>query len=147
MQINLNGTFDLNADLTKTFAFLTDPKKLSMCIQELKETKFIDDRNFETVLTIRIGPIPGNFSAKCNIDPTPPDTIKLTIEGSGTGSSMHLALSLKLTKKTEKITSVAWSASTEIGGIVSGLGETVLRELSSSKIEEIISAVRTKVPQ
>lgn len=145
MKINLNGSFFLTASLSNSFAFLTDPKKLSGCVADLKEVKFTDDKTFETIVSIGIGPINGNFNAKCKIAPSPPDAITITIDGSGTASSMHLVLSLKLSKKTEKITNVTWNADTEISGLVSGLGETILRQLSSSKIEGIISALKTKV--
>ncbi len=145
MRINLSGSFDLTADLQNSFAFLTDPKKLSGCVAGLKEAKFLDDSTFETILTLRIGPVNGNFDAKCKIAQVPPDSITITINGSGTASSMNLVLSLKLSKKTEKATSVTWKADTEINGLVSGLGETILRELSNSKIQEIISALKMKV--
>ncbi len=145
MRINLNGSFDLTANLQSSFAFLTDPKKLSSCVSDLKEAKFLDSSTFETILTLRIGPVNGNFDAKCKIVPSPPASISITIDGSGTASSMHLLLSLKLSKKTEKITNVNWNADTDINGLVSGLGETILRELSNSKIQEIISALKTKI--
>ncbi len=145
MRINLNGSFDLTTNLSNSFAFLTDPKKLSSCVADLKEANFLDTTTFETILTLRIGPVNGNFDAKCKITPSPPDSISITIDGSGTASSMRLLLSLKLSKKTEKVTSVTWNADTEINGLISGLGETILRELSNSKIQEIISVMKTKV--
>lgn len=145
MQINLNGSFDLVASLSNSLAFLTDPKKLNSCVSNLKEAKFIDDRTFETVFVVKIGPINGNFDAKCKIEPSPPDKITITIDGSGAASSMHLILSLKLSKKSDKLTNVDWNATAEINGIVSGLGDTVLRGISGSKIEEIINTLKSKV--
>ncbi len=145
MKIDLNGSFDLGVGLSKSFAFLTDPRKLSTCVADLKQTKITGDHTFETVLGVKIGPVNGNFNARCDIEPSPPDTVSINIEGAGTASTMHLVLSLKLGKKTEKLTSVVWEATADITGLVSGLGETVLRQLSKSRIEEIIGALKKSI--
>jgi carbon monoxide dehydrogenase subunit G len=145
MKINLNGSFDIDSSLSNAFAFLTDPKRLSTCVSDLKETKFIDSHTFETSLIVKIGPINGNFYSKCNISSAAPDTVNIKIDGTGTASTMHLVISLKLNKKTENVTSVSWEANAEITGLVSGLGETILRELSNSKIAEIINALKNNI--
>ena len=145
MKVNLNGSFDLNAGFAESFAFLTDPKKLSSCVSDLKETKFIDDHTFDVVLTVKLGPINGNFNAKCTVEPVPPDNVKIIIDGGGAGSKMRLMLSLKLEKKSDKLTSVNWEAQADITGLVSGLGENILKQLSSTKITDIINALKKRL--
>ncbi len=145
MKINLNGSFDLNAGFAESFAFLADPKKLSSCVADIEGTKFIDDHTFDVILTVKLGPINGNFNAKCTVEPTPPDNIKIVIDGGGAGSKMRLALSLKLEKKSDKLTSVNWEAQADITGLVSGLGENMLRQLSSTKITDIINALKKRI--
>ena len=144
MEINLDGSFDLKSGLEDSFSFLTNLQELSACVPDLKEVKLLDKHNLEAVLVIKIGPINGNFNATCDLESSRPDAINLKIDGSGGASALHLTILIKLEKKAEKITTVGWNAKATISGLVSGLGETILRKVSDSKIQDIINNLNAR---
>ncbi len=145
MQLSLNGAFKLKSPLKKTFLFLADSKKLSTCIPNAQKTNLINNTAFTTRFSIGVGFIKGNFDVRCETVPKPPDLVSIIVDGSGAGSRMRVRLSIHLKDAKGKFTDVEWSADAEVGGIISGLGESMLKDISKSKIDEIIREFEKRI--
>ncbi len=73
----------------------------------------------------------------------PPTWAKLVAEGSGSGSSMKLTSVFTLDG--DNPTTMSWSADAEIGGVMAGLGSTVLRGFATRKVAEIFEGITRAV--
>ncbi len=142
MKMSLNGAFELKIPLDKTFKFLTDSDNISRCIPDSNDTNIVNKTVFNTSLNMGIGFIKGSFGVHCEIKPRPPNLVLLVIEGGGVGSKMKVQLNLQLTKKSQNLTSVSWTADAEMSGLISGVGENLLKNISGSRIEEIVKRLK-----
>jgi carbon monoxide dehydrogenase subunit G len=143
MRLDFNGRFTVNVSIDKTFAFLTNPESVSRCISDLEGFVPKDKSSFEAKIRVGVGPIHGVLNTQCSISDTrPPNSATLTIDGSGFGNKIRMEIKFTLASKSEQLTEVTWISTTEMKGIMTGLGEGMIRKLSQEKMEEVIERVK-----
>ena len=146
MKLNFNGSFELNVPIDKAFDFLIDPNSIGNCIPDLEDLKVIDSKNFNVKIKVGIGFLKGSFDLKCNIpEGKKPSHSKFLVEGSGAGSKAKIEISFDLKKKSEGVTQMDWNADAELSGLISGIGEMLLRKINEAKVKEIFDKIKEKL--
>jgi carbon monoxide dehydrogenase subunit G len=76
----------LDASQDRVWALINDPEALSRCVPGLESMSVIDDRHYETVVRMSIGPIHARFHLHTTIESLePPTTAVLLTEGHDRG--------------------------------------------------------------
>jgi carbon monoxide dehydrogenase subunit G len=76
----------LDAPRDRVWALINDPQALSRCVPGLESMTVIDDRHYETVVRMSIGPISARFHLQTTIESLePPSTAVLLTEGQDRG--------------------------------------------------------------
>lgn len=146
MKLNFNGSFELNVSAEKAFDFLTDPSSISGCIPDLEKLEVMDDKNFNAKIKVGVGFVRGSFDLKCSIlELNRPAHSKVSIDGTGVPGKMKTQISFDLKKKSESSTLIEWAADSEISGLISGLGEIILRKTTEGKVQEILNNIKEKL--
>ena len=146
MKLNFNGSFELSVPIDKAFDFLTDPNSIGNCIPDLEELKVVDSKNFNVKIKVGIGFLKGSFDLKCSIpEGKRPSHSKFLVEGSGAGSKAKIEISFDLKKKSEGVTQMNWNADAELSGLISGIGEMLLRKINEAKVKEIFDKIKEKL--
>ena len=146
MKLNFNGLFELNVPVEKAFDTLTDPASISSCIPDLEKFEILDDKNFNAKVKAGIGFVRGSFDMKCSIlELSKPSHSKFSIEGSGIPGKVKIQLSFDLKEKATNSTVISWAADSELSGLITGLGETILRKTTEAKVQEILNKIKEKL--
>jgi carbon monoxide dehydrogenase subunit G len=140
MQLHLDGTNSIGAPREKVFALLTDPHFLSRTLPDAEDVRVLDSSSFEAKLKLRVAVVSNTMKMKMTLtDKEPPSKATLLAEGSGSGSSMRIKSVFTLEGGLP--TSMKWSADADIGGVMAGLGSSLLRGFATRKVAEIFAGI------
>jgi uncharacterized protein len=140
MQLHLDGSNSMNAPQEKVFSLLTDPNFLAKTLPDAEEVKVTGTDSLEAKLKLRIAVVSSTLKLKMTVkDKDPPTKATLLAEGNGSGSTMKVTSVFTLTGGAT--TRMSWSADAEIGGVMAGLGSTLLRGFATKKVGEIFEGI------
>ena len=140
MKIDLSGTEHMAAGVSKSERFITDPESVSKCIPDSKEFQNTGEHAFSIKVEIGIGTLKGTFLINGIIE-SKGNSITYRLSGGGFGNKASILLYIKISGD-ETQTDLSWNANFDISGIISGLGQGIVKKVSEEKIAEIINNVK-----
>ncbi|MDA4124545.1 MAG: carbon monoxide dehydrogenase subunit G [Thaumarchaeota archaeon] len=144
MQIHLEGSNTMKSSRETVFGLLTDPNFLAKTLPDAEDVHVLDGSSLEAKLKLRLAVVSSRLNVKLRLtDMQPPSKATLMAEGSGSGSTMKITSVFNL--EGESPTTMRWSADAEIGGVMAGLGSTVLRGFAAKKVGEIFEGITRAV--
>jgi uncharacterized protein len=130
----------MNSKRETVFELLTDPNFLAKTLPDAEDVRVIDGSSLEARLKLRVAVVSSKLNVKMTVtDKESPSKATLLAEGSGSGSSMKITSVFNL--EGDNPTSMNWVADAEIGGVMAGLGSTVLRGFATKKVAEIFAGI------
>jgi carbon monoxide dehydrogenase subunit G len=136
----------INAQRERVYALLTDPNFIAKTLPDAEEVRVLDDHSLEGKMKLKIAVVSTTLKMRMSVDKTtPPEKATLTAEGTGSGSTLRVNSVFELSGDTP--TKMAWTADAEIGGIMAGMGASLLKGFASKKVEEIFSHITKSVEQ
>ena len=146
MQIHLDGSSPMNAPKERVFSLLTDPGFLAKTLPDAEDVRVLDGASLEAKLKMRVAVVSGTLRMKMTVaEKQPPERATLLAEGSGSGSTVRI--SSVFTLLGDMPTTMNWSADAEIGGVMAGLGSTLLKGYASKKVGEIFDGITKAVEE
>ncbi|HUI23482.1 MAG TPA: carbon monoxide dehydrogenase subunit G [Nitrososphaerales archaeon] len=140
MQLHLEGSNTIDAGRERVYSLLTDPNFIAKTLPDAEDVRVLDGSNLEATIKLRVAVVSAKIVMRMTVDRTqPPATATLVAEGRGSGSTMKI--SSVFTLSGDSTTTMAWSADTEIGGVMAGLGSTLLRGFATKKVAEIFEGI------
>jgi carbon monoxide dehydrogenase subunit G len=143
MQIKLDGNMEITAPIASAYGFLTDTQSVSGCIPDTEGFKKIDDKNFTLKAKVGIGMVRGLFDLRGSFVKKEGSAVSYTIEGNGIGSNVKILLDIQLKEKGAGATDMVWDSTFELGGLISGVGASIIKKVSEDKINIIITAIKS----
>ncbi|MDE1834293.1 MAG: hypothetical protein KGH64_03060 [Candidatus Micrarchaeota archaeon] len=125
--------------------FLKDTPSIAASIPDSSNFKKIDDKNFSIDLNLSVAGISGTFAVVGAITQATSKHFVYALNGSGIGSTIKIVLTIDISPNGAGSTNISWNSDSDISGLVSGLGEPVLRKLSNEKIDSIIKKVKSRI--
>ena len=146
MQIHLDGTNVMNAPRERVFSLLTDPNFLAKTLPDAEDVRVLDSASLEAKLKLRIAVVSSSLKVKMTVaEKTPTTGATLLAEGSGSGSTMKIKSTFLLSG--EKPTTMNWTADAEIGGVMAGLGSSLLKGFATKKVAEIFAGITRSIEE
>jgi len=146
MKLNFSGSFELNVPAERLFDFVTNPASIGSCIPDLEKLEILDNKNFNAKLKVGVGFVRGSFDLKCSIlELDKPSHSKFQIDGSGIPGKVKTQVSFDLKEKSKDSILINWTADSELSGLITGLGETILRRTTEAKVQEILNKIKEKL--
>jgi len=146
MKLSFSGSFEFNTPIEEAFDFLTEPASIGGCIPDLEKIEILDSKSFNAKIKVGVGFVRGSFDLKCNVlELNRPLHSKISIEGSGISGKIKTQISFDLQEKSSNSTQINWTADAEISGLITGLGETILRKTTEGKVQEILNKIKEKL--
>tara|TARA_B100000749_G_C18406459_1_gene457119 strand:+ start:261 stop:713 length:453 start_codon:yes stop_codon:yes gene_type:complete len=143
MKTDFKGEFISKAPRAKVFEFLLNPELLSECLPDIQSIEIKSPDNFLAKIKVGIGFVKGNFNFDFKvIEKNPPVMAKLRAHGSGTGSKIELETIMELTETNNGKTNMKWKAETTISGMMSGLGQGIIKSTAERMINEIFNNIK-----
>lgn len=140
MELHLEGSTSINAPRQTVFGRLTDPSFLAKALPDSEEVRVTDGSTFEGKVKVKLAVVSSALKVRMTVSAKePPNKATLSVEGSGSGSTLRITSAFTLTG--DSPTKMEWTADADISGIMAGLGSTLLKSFASKKVDEIFSGI------
>ena len=144
--MHYDGTFEVSASKEISYAFATDPAKITTIFPDVDELKIIDPENFELKTKIGISFIKGTLQVKGTIaEKIPPKFVKLKAKANGLNSSIELESGFTMEDKESGGTTIRWTADAVIGGLIIRVGSRLMDSAARKYIDQIIESLKQKL--
>jgi carbon monoxide dehydrogenase subunit G len=145
--------FIVKAPIKEVWDFAIDPGKLGSCIPGLEKVEQIDDRTYDAIVKVKVGPIGARFKFKVSItEMDPPRHLKSIAQGADIGLSkggnfsQEAEVNLKEISKDE--VEFSYRMVVNVVGRFATFGERIMRakakELGSKFAQNVKEKIETK---
>jgi len=145
MKLDIGGEEHFEVGIEALWQALNDPAVLVKCIPGCKEMIPDGEDRFKLVLNLKVASVGGSFEGEISLsDKVPPAQCKVAVSGEGSlgqGSGVA-AFSLEAQPAG---TLMRYSGEGEIGGLVAGVGQRILKGVSKYLIGQFFKALRREV--
>ncbi len=136
----------LQAPPEEVWRALNDPVVLEACLPGCKSLTMLDDRHFESIVQIRVGPVAATFKSNVELsDLDPPRAY--TIAGMGNAGAVGFA---KVTARVQlepraDVTVLAYDADVEIGGKLMSVGSRLIQSAATKNLDAFFGALKAHI--
>jgi hypothetical protein len=136
----------LNSSIISVWNFLIDPIKLCKCIPGCKKIVALDERHYEVMLDVKVGPISFSFTVATTIlDMRPPVYLSFQSNGKEKAGTFTQKCILTLKAISQQETEVCYDADVVIMGKLSTFGERIFRAKAKQISEEFIGSLKSEL--
>jgi len=145
MRLDIGGTERIEAPIEGLWASLNDPAFLTRCIPGCRSMEKIAPDSYTVRLDLKVASVGGSFEGSIGLsEKTPPTHCRIAVSGSGTLGHGSGEARFKLESGVGG-TLLIYEGSGEIGGLVAGVGQRVLRGVAKHLVAKFIKAVRSEL--
>ena len=142
MKLDIGGEEIFEVGIEALWRALNDPAVLVKCIPGCKEMIPQGDDRFKLILNLKVASVGGSFEGEISLsDKQPPAQCKVAVSGSGTLGQGSGAATFSLEAQPTG-TLMRYSGEGEIGGLVAGVGQRILKGVSKYLIGQFFKALR-----
>jgi uncharacterized protein len=142
MKLDIGGEETFETSIETLWAALNDPAVLVKCIPGCKEMIPEGEDKFKLVLNLKVASVGGSFEGAIALsDKQPPAHCKVVVSGAGTLGQGEGAAAFSLEPK-EDGTLMRYNGEGEIGGLVAGVGQRILKGVAKHLIGQFFKALK-----
>ena len=124
--MKLEGTYTIPAPRETVWKRLLDRATLARALPGCEKLEPNPDGSFSADLKVGIGAVRGTYHGRVEIlDPQPPESYRMKVEGKGAGGFVKGEGTLKLTEDGGG-TVIAYSGEAQVGGVIASVGQRLL---------------------
>jgi uncharacterized protein len=145
VKLDIGGQEKIEAPLERVWASLNDPAFLTRCIPGCRSMQEVAPDQYTVRLDLKVASVGGSFEGKIGLsDKLPPEHCRISVSGSGTLGHGTGDAKFSLAPA-DGGTLLTYEGAGEIGGLVAGVGQRVLRGVSKHLIGKFIKAARDEL--
>ena len=148
------GSYSLPVPQERAYALLQDPVLLAKCMPGVEGLELIGPDEYRMKMKMKLAGMSGLFDGKIRIaEPSPPQSFRLIVEGTGKIGFMKGDGKLELAP-TDTGTSVGFGGDVQVGGPIAGVGQRLIDTTAKMLIkrffeklsDEVIGAAKAQTP-
>jgi carbon monoxide dehydrogenase subunit G len=146
MKLDIAGEETFEPTVDALWRALNDPAVLQKCIPGCKEMipEGGEDK-FKLILNLKVASVGGSFEGAIELsDKQPPAHCKIVVSGSGTLGHGNGEATFSLAAA-EGGTAMTYAGDGEIGGLVAGVGQRILKGVAKHLIKQFFTALRREL--
>ena len=145
MKLDIGGEEIFEVPIEALWSALNDPAVLTKCIPGCNDMIPEGGDRFKLILNLKVASVGGSFEGEISLsDKTSPAQCNVAVSGSGTlGHGSGLA-AFSLAAQ-DGGTAMRYSGEGEIGGLVAGVGQRILKGVAKHLIKQFFTALRREV--
>ena len=133
--MKISGSHTLPVPRERAYTLLQDPEVLARSIPGCDSLVKIGEDEYQMKMKMALASISGAFDGKVRIaDQNPPDSFRMTVEGTGKIGFMKGEGLLKLTPNGDA-TDVGYEGDVQVGGTIAAVGQRLLDTTSKMMIK------------
>ncbi len=145
--MNVNGTKELDAPREVVWSVINDPAQMAGLMPGVEGFEIKDDRHWQAKVKVPLGL--GGLKMTIDfekVEERPLEFASMSAKGKGVGAMMNMTTSFTLSGDGPR-TSMDWAADVKIAGPVGSMGQRVLQPIINQQVENVLSALDTKVAE
>lgn len=145
MKLDIGGEETFKTDIETLWRALNDPAVLQKCLPGCKEMIPDGEDKFKLILNLKVASVGGSFEGAIALsDKQPPTHCKIAISGSGTLGHGEGAATFSLATA-ENGTTMTYAGEGQIGGLVAGVGQRILKGVAKHLIKQFFTALKPEL--
>jgi len=145
MKLDIAGEEAFEVGIETLWRALNDPAVLKKCIPGCKDMIDEGGDRFKLLLNLKVASVGGSFEGAISLsDKTPPAQCKVAVSGEGTLGQGSGSATFALEPQASG-TLMRYSGEGEIGGLVAGVGQRILKGVAKYLIGQFFTALRREV--
>ncbi len=134
--MHFEGVFDSGAPKARVYEMVTDPGQMAQCMPGLQRVEVRSPDDFDAVVKVGVSLVRGEFVLRFRtVEKKPPADVKMKVHGAGLGSAVDMEITVRLSEKNGRGTSMRWAADATVSGKIASLGQ----RLMESQAEKIVT--------
>jgi carbon monoxide dehydrogenase subunit G len=143
--MELTGSEEIAAPREAVWAALNDPDVLTDCVPGCKAMRETGPDAYEVEMQLKVAAVGGSFDGTVALtDKRPPASCRIGVSGQGSLGTGEGSAVVTLTE-TEGGTRLDYEAGGEVGGLVAGVGQRVLRSVSKHLAKQFFASLRKRI--
>ena len=143
MKLDIGGEEIFAIAAEPLWAALNDPAVLRKCIPGCKDMIAEGDDRYKLILNLKVASVGGSFEGEISLsEKVPPAQCRLSVSGSGTLGHGEGSATFSLTPDGNGATVMRYAGEGEIGGLVAGVGQRILKGVAKHLIGQFFKAFR-----
>jgi carbon monoxide dehydrogenase subunit G len=151
MAIRIEKTFQVQEPLESVWNFISDPRKVALCLPGAQITEAVDERTFKGVIKVQVGPSVTDYKGQVLIERLNDQTHEIELVGKGQDIRGKGSASMKMTGKVQSLpdgsTEVASVAEVNVVGLLAQMGARMIHEVSNKMFAEFTSNFTARLQQ
>jgi len=143
MKLDIGGEEIFAIAAEPLWAALNDPAVLKTCIPGCREMTAVGDDRYRLILNLKVASVGGSFEGEISLsDKVVPTQCRVSVSGSGTLGHGEGSATFSLTPDGNGATVMRYAGEGEIGGLVAGVGQRILKGVAKHLIGQFFKAFR-----
>jgi carbon monoxide dehydrogenase subunit G len=134
MGVKVEKSFEVQEPIQKVWDFLSDPKKVVVCVPGAQITEQVDDRHYKGAISVKVGPTVSDFKGQVEIVKLDPAAYEIGMLGKGQDARGKGSASMTMTGKLREVpggTEVVSVSEMNVVGILAQMGGRMIQEVSN----------------
>ena len=145
MKLDIGGEEKFDVAIETLWAALNDPAVLCKCIPGCKEMTPTSEDHYRLQLELKVASVGGSFEGAIALsDKQPPAQCRLTVSGEGSLGHGNGAATFSLSSDGAQ-TVMRYAGEGEIGGLVAGVGQRILKGVAKHLIGQFFKGLRAEL--
>jgi carbon monoxide dehydrogenase subunit G len=144
MKLDIGGEEQFDVAAETLWNALNNPEVLKKCIPGCKDMLAAGEDHFKLILNLKVASVGGSFEGEVALSKKQPPTQR-KIAVSGAGSLGHGSGEATFALSENDGIMMAYSGEDEIGGLVAGVGQRILKSVAKNLIEYFFTARRREI--
>ena len=149
MALRIEKTFQVKEPLDQVWSFLSDPRKVVVCVPGAQITEQVDEKTYKGAISVKVGPSVTDYKGEVTIVRLDPQNHEIEILGKGQDVRGRGSASMKMTGKLRALdnggTEVISISELNVVGILAQMGSRVITEVSNIMFAEFTRTFQTQL--
>jgi carbon monoxide dehydrogenase subunit G len=147
--LRIEKTFQVKEPLDKVWSFLSDPRKVAVCVPGAQITEQVDEKTYKGAISVKVGPSVTDYKGEVTIVRLDPQNHEIEILGKGQDVRGRGSASMKMTGRLRALddggTEVTSISELNVVGILAQMGSRVITEVSNIMFAEFTRNFQTQL--
>jgi len=151
MALKIEKHFEVRQPVEKVWAFLSDPRKVAICVPGARITEAVDERTYKGTISVRVGPSVTDYRGEVQIVRLDATNHEIELLGKGQDVRGRGSASMKMTGTLRAMpdggTEVTSISELSVVGILAQMGSRVINEVSNIMFEHFSKNFQARLEQ
>lgn len=146
MKLDIGGNEIFAVTTERLWLALNDPEVLTRCIPGCKQMIEVEPDSYKVEMQLRVAAVGGSFEGAIALsEKQPPATCNITVSGAGTLGNGKGAAKFDIVEQDDGTVRLDYQGEGEVGGLVAGVGQRILKSVSKNLIGRFFKALRKEL--